>query len=336
MSHRSIALVSALALVVAAAALAPAPAAGQAPELPRTAWGAPDLQGVWDFRTLTPMERPVELEQDVYTEEQAAEFEAQRLAEIAALDDEEPADIVGNYNQFWFDRGTTVVETNRTSLVTDPADGRIPALTAAAERRQAAEARAREGVGRHTPTPGGFVEDLGANGLQVRCLMGFNAGPPMEPRAYNNNVQIFQTEDHVVLLTEMVHDVRFVPLDGRPHLPDDLRQWAGSSRAHWDGDTLVVETTNFLRETSFARGASTRNLYLVERFTRVAPDTLLYEATVDDPTVWTRPWTYTVPMTRNPDPLYEYACHEGNYGLYNILAGALADQLEAEAAAGSR
>ncbi len=333
MSHRSIVPVSALAFVIAVAALAPAPVAGQ--ELPRTAWGAPDLQGVWDFRTLTPMERPAELEQDVYTAEEAAEFEARRLAEIAALDDEEPADVVGNYNQFWFDRGTTVVETNRTSLVTDPPDGRIPALTAAAERRQAAEAKAREGTGRHTPTPGGFVEDLGANGLQVRCLMGFNAGPPMEPRAYNNNVQIFQTEDHVVLLTEMVHDARVVPLDGRAHLPASLRQWAGSSRAHWDGDTLVVETTNFLRETSFARGASTRNLSLVERFTRVAPGTLLYEATVDDPTVWTRPWTYTVPMTLNPDPLYEYACHEGNYGLYNILAGALADQLET-AAAGSR
>ncbi len=332
MSHRSIVSVSALALVIAAAGLAPAPVAGQAQELPRTPWGAPDLQGVWDFRTLTPMERPAELQQDVYTAEEAAEFEARRLAEIAALDEEEPADIVGNYNQFWFDRGTTVVETNRTSLVTNPPGGRIPALTAAAERRQAAEARAREGVGRHTPTPGGFVEDLGSNGLQVRCLMGFNAGPPMEPRAYNNNVQIFQTEDQVALLTEMVHDARVVPLDGRPHLPASLRQWAGSSRAHWDGDTLVVETINFLRETSFARGASTRNLRLEERFTRVAPDTLLYEATIDDPTVWTRSWTYSVPMTRNPDPLYEYACHEGNYGLYNILAGALADELAAEAA----
>ena len=332
MSCRSIVSVSALAFVIAVAALAPAPVAGQSQDLPRTPWGAPDLQGVWDFRTLTPMERPAELEQDIYTAEEAAQFEAQRLAEIAALDEEEPADVVGNYNQFWFDRGTTVVETNRTSLVTDPPDGRIPALTAAAERRQAAEARAREGVGRHTPTPGGFVEDLGANGLQVRCLMGFNAGPPMEPRAYNNNLQIFQTEDHVVLLTEMVHDARVVPLDGRPHLPADLRQWAGSSRAQWDGDTLVVETTNFLRETSFARGASTRNLQLVERFARVTPDTLMYEATVNDPTVWTRPWTYAVPMARNPDPLYEYACHEGNYGLYNILAGALADQLAAEVA----
>ena len=324
-----------VAAAVAAMALLSVPASGQ--PAPRTPWGAPDLQGVWDFRTLTPMERPDDLEQkDLYTEEEAAEFEARRLAEIAALDEEEPADIVGNYNQFWFDRGTTVVQTNRTSLVTDPADGRIPPLTAAAEARRAAEAQAREGTGRHMPTPGGFTEDLGSNGLQVRCLMGFNSGPPMEPRAYNNNVQVFQTEDHVVLLTEMVHDARVVPLDGRPHLPADVRQWSGSSRAHWDGDTLVVETTNFLRETSFMRGGSTRDLHLTERLTRVAPDTLLYEVTVNDPATWTQPWSYAVPMQKNPDPVYEYACHEGNYGLYNILAGALEEQLEAAAAPASR
>ena len=308
-------------LAVAAIGLAAVPAAGQS--VPRTPWGAPDLQGVWDFRTLTPMERPDELEaKNVYTEEEAAEFEERRLAEIAALDEEEPADIVGNYNQFWFDRGTTVVLTNRTSLVTDPVDGRIPPLTGAAEARRAALAKAREGTGRHVPTPGGFVEDLGSNGLQLRCIMGFNSGPPMTPSAYNNNMQVFQTEDHVVLLTEMVHDARVVPLDGRPQLPAELRQWSGSSRAHWDGDTLVVETTNFLRETSFLRGGSTGDLHLIERLTRVAPDTLLYEVTVNDPITWTRPWSYSVPMQRNPDPIYEYACHEGNYGLYNILAGA--------------
>ena len=308
-------------LAVAAVVIGSAPAAGQ--EVPRTPWGAPDLQGVWDFRTLTPMERPEELAaQDTYSEEEAAAFEARRLAEFAAMDEEEPADIVGNYNQFWFDRGSTVVETNRTSLVTDPADGRIPPLTGGADARRAALARAREGTGRHEPTPGGFVEDLGSNGLQLRCIMGFNSGPPMTPSAYNNNMQVFQTEDHVVLFTEMVHDARIVPLDGRDQLPGDLRQWSGSSRAHWDGDTLVVETTNFLRETGFMRGGSTRNLHLTERLTRVAPDTLLYDVTVNDPTTWTRPWSFVVPMQLNPDPLYEYACHEGNYGLYNILAGA--------------
>ncbi|MXY17413.1 MAG: hypothetical protein F4Y57_10575 [Acidobacteria bacterium] len=214
-------------LAVAAVVVGAAPAAAQ--EVPRTPWGAPDLQGVWDFRTLTPMERPEELAaQDTYTEEEAAAFEARRLAEFAAMDEEEPADIVGNYNQFWFDRGSTVVQSNRTSLVTDPAEGRIPALTGAAEARRAALAKAREGTGRHEPTPGGFVEDLGSNGLQLRCIMGFNSGPPMTPSAYNNNMQVFQTEDHVVLFTEMVHDARIVPLDGRDHLPGDLRKWSGS------------------------------------------------------------------------------------------------------------
>ena len=188
--------------------------------------------------------------------------------------------------------------------------------------------RARGGAGFHEVAPGGFVEDLGPGGLQLRCITGFNAGPPMTPAAYNNNVQLFQTEDYVVLLNEMNHNARIVPLDGRAHV--DLQQWTGDSRGHWEGDTLVVETTNFLRETSFMRGGASKNLHLVERFTRVSSDTLVYEATVDDPTTWTRLWTYEVPMMKSPDPLYEYACHEGNYGLYNILAGARVEEAAAE------
>ena len=145
----------------------------------------------------------------------------------------------------------------------------------------------------------------------------------MTPGAYNNNVQLFQTEDHVVILNEMIHDARIVPLDGRPHLPAGMRQWSGDPRAHWDGDTLVVETTNFLRETMFSNSGA--NMHLVERFTRVADDIVQYEVTVDDPTVWSGAWAFSVPMQRNPEPMYEYACHEGNYGLYNILAGAAAE-----------
>ena len=144
----------------------------------------------------------------------------------------------------------------------------------------------------------------------------------MAPSAYNNNLQVFQTEDTVVLFAEMNHNARVVPLDGRGHLEDAVRQWTGDSRGHWDGDTLVVETTNFLRETNFQGSATTRNLTLIERFTRTDAGTLRYDVTVDDPTVWTRPWTYSVPMQLNSEPVYEYACHEGNYGLYNILAGA--------------
>ena len=288
-------------LVAAAAVMivGPALAVGQTSSAPHTPWGAPDLQGVWDFRTLTPMERPDELaDKQVLTAEEAAQFQQVQLADIAARDDEVPADIVGNYNQFWFDRGTTVVETNRTSLVVDPPDGKIPPLTPAAQEKQAAIAEARRGVGGHQPTPGGWLDDLGTNGLQVRCILGFNSGPPMTPSGYNNNVQLLQTPETVVILNEMNHNARVVPLDGRPHLGSDLRQWVGDSRGHWDGDTLIVETSNFLRETSFMRGASSSTLHLVERFTRVDADTLLYEVTVDDPTTWTRPWTYSVPMMR--------------------------------------
>ena len=187
-------------------------------------------------------------------------------------------------------------------------------------------------MSRHVPTPGGFVEDLGGGMFAVRCILGFNSGPPITPAGYNQNVQVFQTEDTVVLLNEMVHSARVVPLDGRDHIDAGIRQWMGDSRGYWDGDTLVVETRNFLRETSFRGGLSDANLHLTERFTRVSPSTLMYEVTVDDPTVWTRPWTYQIPMQRSDQPMYEYACHEGNYGLYNILAGAREKEQEEEAA----
>ena len=317
--------------VLAFAAFVPLTAAAQG-DAPRTAWGHPDLQGVWDFRTITPMERPEDLAgKEFLTTEEAAELEEVRAAENAARDDQEPDDIVGNYNTFWFDRGDSVIGTRRTALVIDPPDGRIPALTPEAERRRAAMTEARKNTGPHEPTPGGWVDDLGPNGLQVRCITGFNSGPPMTPGAYNNNVQVLQTADAVVLLNEMNHNVRVVPLDGRPHI--GLRQWTGDSRGYWEGETLVVETTNFIRETSFMRGGASADLHLTERFTRVSPQVLLYEATIDDPATWTRPWKYEVPMQWNPEPLYEYACHEGNYAMEVILAGARAEEAEAAAAA---
>ena len=324
-------------------ALAPALAAGQA-ETPRTPWGAPDIQGVWDFRSITPMERPEDLaDQEFLTAEEAARLEqetvtrnqellerpAQRTTTTDSVDSGENG-APGFYNNFWLDRGTTIVGTRRTSLIVDPPNGRMPPFTPETEARLAAARAAREGVVTHAPTPGGWVEDLGANGLQLRCITGFNAGPPMTPGGYNNNVQIFQTPDSVAMLNEMNHNVRVVPLDGREHV--DLPQWTGDSRGRWEGDTLVVETVSFLRETSFSSGRTDANLHLTERFTRVEPGVLLYEATIDNPSVWTRPWTYQVPMTFNDQPLYEYACHEGNYGLYNILAGARAEEAEAMAA----
>ncbi len=297
----------------------------------RTPWGDPDLQGVWDFRTLTPMERPAELaDQDVFTSEEAAEFLAARLADIAARDEEVPEDIVGNYNQFWFDRGTSVVESNRTSLIVDPADGRMPPLTPAAQERRDAMAAARQGVGGDEPTPGGWLDDLGPGGLRVRCVLGFNSGPPMTPSAYNNNVQLIQTPHHLAIFNEMNHNSRIVPLDGRAPIDPRLRQWVGDSRGRWEGDTLVVETTNFLRETAVLNAQSSADLHLIERFTRLDDDTLVYEVTVDDPTVWTQPWTYVVPMRSNPEPIYEYACHEGNYAMEVILSGARAKERAAE------
>ena len=323
-------------LVVASlafAVLVPGIVGAQESDAPRMPWGAPDLQGVWDRQTLTPFQRPRELgDKAVFTAEEAAVFESQASAALDALDvrvaprgtaeNNETAQTIGNYNDFWFDAGATAVETLRTSLVIDPPDGRVPALTAEATDKRAALVASRAGVNRHEPTPGGFVDDLGPGRYAVRCLVGFNTGPPMVPGGYNQNMQVFQTEDTVVLFNEMIHDARVAPIDGPDRLDDGIRQWLGSSRAHWEGDTLVIETTNFRGETSFMNGLSDANLHLTERLTRVSESTLLYEVTVDDPTVWTQPWRYELPMKQIDGPLYEYACHEGNYGLYNILAGA--------------
>ena len=315
MGHRFLIV---LLTVAAVGALVPVHAGAQ--NVPRTPWGAPDIQGVWDFRSLTPMERPTDLgANETFTEEEAAEFSEQEIGR-RSRDNDESGRVVP-YNDFWFDEGTSVT-TDRTSLIIDPPDGRMPPMTQAAMKRKAEIGVVRRGVGSHEPTPGGFVEDLGPGGLQVRCILGFNSGPPMAPSAYNNNVQLLQTEDTVVLFAEMNHNVRVVPLDGRAHLDPDIRQWTGDSRGYWDGDTLVVETTNFLRETNFLRSATTQHLSLTERFTRVNENILQYEVTLNDPTVWTQPWTFSVPMQKNTEPVYEYACHEGNYGLYNILAGA--------------
>lgn len=306
---------------------AAAPAVAKKAKLPRTADGSPDLQGVWNYATVTPLERPDALRgKDVFSDDEAEEF-ARDEADKADHDKNPPADIVGNYNEFWYDGDKKVVGTKRTSLIVDPPDGRLPPQTEQANQREAAIVAARRGVGRHEPTPGGFVEELGPGGLQVRCILGFNSGPPMTPAAYNQNVQIFQTRDYVVILNEMIHNARIVPMDGRAH--GHLPQWVGDSRGRWDGDTLVVDTVNFKRETAFLNGKTTSKLRLTERFTRVDADTLLYRFTVDDPNVWTRPWTAEIAMGRNDERMYEYACHEGNHGLIGILGGARAKESSA-------
>jgi hypothetical protein len=312
------------------------PVAGQTADistLPQTAWGTPDLQGVWDFRSLTPFERPADLGgQETLTDEDAATAIAEANENWRKIQDGSVEMPTGSYNEAWYD-ATGVAEDRRSSLIVEPSDGRIPHVTRAAAKRQADIARTRRGLLAHDVSYGGWVEEIGPGHLAVRCIVGFNSGPPMTPSAYNNNVQLFQTENHIVLLNEMVHSARIIPLDGREHLDLRIRQQMGDSRGHWEDDALVVETKNFLRGTGFLGGQTDMHLRLVERFSRVSPETLLYEATLDDTTVWSRPWTFQLAMQRNDQPLYEYACHEGNYGLYNILAGAREEENAMEIAA---
>ena len=339
---RATALAAAVPVVFAASA------AGQT--APRTADGRPDLQGVWDFRTMTPLQRPGDQERAFLTEEEAAEAEAAAAARRAAL--LEPSAVrtellpaggtgaergrrVGGYNDFWLDYGTNVIEDRRTSLIVDPPDGRLPPLTPEGERLRQVGSLVedlpieRPVRVRAAGTGAGGPED---RGLAERCLLGFNSGPPMMPSGYNNNMQLFQTPDHVVILNEMVHDARIVPLDGRPHLPAGVRQWMGDSRGRWEGDTLVVETTNLSARTGAFDPSATQSIgtgltvTLTERFRRLDADTLLYEYTVEDPAIFTRPFTVAVPMRRNAEPMFEYACHEGNYGLLNILRGTRAEE----------
>ena len=314
-----------LLFLLAAVLALPALALAQG-DAPRTAWGAPDLQGVWDFRTITPLQRPEDLgDKEFLTEEEASAREQaviDRNIELWEADARrtEAGGNVGGYNNFWMDRGTRVIGTRRTSLIIDPPNGRMPEMTEAGRARQAA--------GR-----GSFSDQIQSSYTDFsnadRCLMGFNAGPPITPGGYNQNVQVFQTPDEVVLLTEMVHTVRVVPLDGRPSLDDSLAQWSGDSRGRWEGDTLVVETANFDVDRKW-RGASA-GMRLVERFTRVDADTLEYEYTVTDPETWAAPWTVNLPMVRSDLPLFEYACHEGNYSMETMLTGARTEAAKAAA-----
>ena len=284
---------------------------------PRTPDGQPDLQGIWTNTTLTPFERPGDLGgKEFFTVEEAAAYskrlQLQQNRDKRGATAEE--DVGGAYNDAWFDRGSSISSNRRTSVVIDPKDGRVPALTADA----AKAAGVRAAIVRR---PAESARDFTNN---VRCLLWGTAGPPMLPGPYNNNYQIFQTKDYVAIQIEMIHDTRIIPLDGRAHPPADVRQWMGDSLGHWEGETLVVDTKNFRDDTNF-RGAD-GNLHLVERFTRSAPDVVTYQFTLDNPTAFTRPWTGELMMTSAPGPLFEYACHEGNEALVNMLKGARAQE----------
>ena len=333
MGYRAVVTLKAVAVLVTLVSLGAAPAAAQTAAV-RTAWGQPDLRGLWDFRTLTPLQRSGELaDQAFLTEEEIANLEQEavdRTVRIASRPAERtvPTEDVGRrddgtpgfYNSFWLDQGAKAVGTRRSSLIIDPPNGRIPDLTPSG--RQRADARRAYRLAHPADS---WLDRTTSD----RCLLGFNAGPPLSPGGYNQNLQIFQTPDHVALLTEMVHTVRVVPLDGRPPLGSDIRQWSGDARGHWEGDTLVIETANFNAERGWRN--STPGVTLVERLTRVDVDTLEYEYTVTDPNTWTRPWTASIPLRRTDVPMFEYACHEGNLAMDGILAGQRAEEKAAAA-----
>jgi hypothetical protein len=299
---------------------------------PRTADGRPDMQGYWTNATFTPLERPKELgTKEFYTEAEAAAVEKQRLQQ----DNSQSPDDVHYDNVIWQGESyQKTISNRRTSMIFDPPDGRIPPLSAEGQKQAvnvAAAARRRAAA-----------EKAQDRTLAERCISWGNEGPPMIGSTYNANLQIIEPPGAFVVHHEIIHGVRNIPLDGSPHLAPGIQQLDGDSRGHWEGDTLVVDTTNYNDETPF-RGPpsntrqdifSDHNMHVVERFTMTDPNTILYRFTVEDPTVWTKPWSGELVMHRFPGPIFEYACHEGNYGLKNILAGAR--QAEREAAEAKR
>ena len=341
---------SALVIVLAAAVLAPA---ALAEDSPKTSWGDPDLRGTWDRRSITPFERPAEFkDKEFLTPEEVAEFEEKRRKLDTRKDLEERVPLAGQadlgaqalldsgigraddrrrgplvlgqadldvgYNWIFVDVGKKMTGTMRTSLIVDPPDGRLPALT------EDAKSRRDERTVRYGQVPAG-PEDRAPG---ERCII-MSVGPPMNPGAYNNFAEIFQTKDHVAILVEMINDHRIIPLDGRDHVPEDIRLWKGDSRGHWDGDTLVVRTKNYSDQTNF-RGSG-KNMILEERFTRSGAGTLLYEYTVNDPESFEKPWSVAYEMKLSEEPLLEFGCHEGNRPMMLALRGARVREAKGEA-----
>lgn len=323
-------------------------------EPPRTSWGTPNIEGVWDFRSLTPLQRPKELgEKAVFTaeEEQAFKDKAIETLDVDRLREDESTDaatdIEGAYNNFWFDYGTAMDEDKRTSLIVDPPNGRLPQLTPQAL-EQLKNAPLREHPVRDILSIG--LKDFKpegpeSTGLSERCLVSFNAGPPLTPSAYNNNIRIVQTPEHVVLFTEMIHDARIVHMADGPQIPAELKKWTGAAHGHWEGNTLVVETTNLTDKTpTFQMPIDLndpslngvvgigQNMKLTERFTPVSESILLYEYTLDDPATFTKPFTVAITMRAAEGQIFEYACHEGNHGLAGMLKGARQVEKEERAA----
>ncbi len=341
MGHRAVAsfgvlLVGTAMMVVAArsvAGQAPAsaakPAAAKKWTVPRTPDGQPDLQGFWTNSTYVPLERPDNVAKAFYTEQEfAAVIKAAAAREAEQTEPGTVADVHYDFTQFGLDRSQSAfVKTLRTSLIVDPPNGKLPPVTAEGQKRAAERAAERKRMGATTDA----VQNMP---LGTRCLIMAGSGPPMMTPGYNTNYQIVQGAGYVMILVEMIHDARIIPLDGRAPLPENMRQWMGDSRGHWEGETLVIETTNLNGKNPF-RGSS-ENMRVTERLTRVDANTLGYRFTVDDPATWATPWTAEAPMTKSVGPIFEHACHEGNYGVRNTLAGARAEEKRAAEAAAKK
>ena len=327
MRHRAVGMLLAP-VAVLLLLLAPPPAAGQdaaagSSSPPVTSWGDPDLQGVWTNTTTTPLERPEDLAgKEVLTDEEWA----LRNPEAGLSDDRPSGDPVGFYNDYWLEQGEL---SRRTSLIVKPADGRLPAATPAEQELQRGRKSSYSSIG------GASFDTYTDFNTYDRCITRGMPGA-MTPGFYNHNYQILQTPDHVAIVVEMIHDARIIPLDdapgGRAAVSPAIRQWLGDARGYWDGDTLVVESTNFndrIGQRTGTVSGGDEHLHVVERFTRIDADTIDYRVTVTDPTVWTGSWTASMPMTALDGSLYEYACHEGNYFLPNALRGSRAEEAAA-------
>jgi hypothetical protein len=311
---------------VSSPAAKPAPAKATTPakayKAPRTPDGQPDIQGFWTNSTYVPLERPNNVTKEFYTPDEAeAAIKAAAAREAEQTEPGTTADVHYDFSQFGLDRSQSTIAKNlRTSQIVDPANGRMPPVNAEGQKRAQERAAARKALG-------GQYDAVENMPIGSRCIIMGGAGPPLQNAGYNANYQIVQGPGHVMILTEMIHDVRIIPLDNRPQAPSQLRQWVGLSRGRWEGETLVVETTNFNGKNAF-RGAS-ENVKVTERFTRTADNTIEYRFTVEDPATWDRAWTAELPLAKTEGPIFEFACHESNYGIANILAGARADDKRA-------
>ena len=311
----------------------PKPSANAGGTAPRTPWGDPDLQGIWNDATSTPLQRPGELAgKDVLSDEEAEDFQKQTAQGLSRdrRDGGRDADVNRAYNEHWMDsRRLKITADHRTSLIVDPADGRIPPLVPLSPERQKARAARAEANLRFNA---GLPKEVYDMSLPVRCIIRTDS-PPYLPTIYNNDFHIFQAPGYVAIAPEMIHSARIIPLDGRPHLGKNLHQWLGDTRGRWDGPTLVVETTNFRTDDGAVfQGANPATFRITERFTRVDADTLNYEFTIEDPMTWTRPWSARIPWTKiDPDEqMYEYACHEDNFDIVHFLTGARAREKRGE------